>query len=138
MSAARNNDVDVVSLLIAAGADGNIKDMWDLTPLMFASERGFLHVVKLLVSMEGILLDAKHEGSWTALHWAAFKNCIEVAKELLAAGADMNVINNEDKTPQQVAHDKGHSTIIETFEQHLATMQRNNTINSQQCLKEDV
>ena len=68
MWAARNNDVDVVSLLIAAGADGNIKDMWDLTPLMFASERGFLHVVKLLVSMEGILLDAKHEGSWTALH----------------------------------------------------------------------
>jgi cytohesin len=99
---------EIVELLISKGADVNAKDNDGKTPLDFAAD---------LPETADLL--RKHGGKYGKIHFAALGGDIEVVKEFLAAGADVN----EDvwveypgwmnTTPLLLAAGNGHKEIAE-------------------------
>lgn len=96
--AVRNNDKDIVELLLAHDADSDRKTPEDLTPLFFAVLDGNREIVEALLQHKANP-NAKTKSSWTPLHSAVHYGRKEIAELLLANGANPNVPNNEGKTP---------------------------------------
>ena len=94
-------DADVLAVihsLVAAGADVDVRDNFDRTPLLLAALGGHLGAVQALLK-EGADVDARGPVGMTALHVAASMNGVPVAKALLAAHANPNARDNDGRTP---------------------------------------
>ena len=52
LEAVKNNDLEIVKFLISSGYNINIEDNYYKTPLMYASENGYLDIVKYLINNE--------------------------------------------------------------------------------------
>ena len=82
------------------------------TPLIMASERGYLDCAKMLLAAGADVNEyARKKG--TALEWAAIKgqyNCIEL---LVEAGADVNISNKYKATALDLALGHGHLKCVE-------------------------
>jgi ankyrin repeat protein len=82
--------IDVVKLLIEAGADVNKKDKKNrYTVLMVASSAGQTEVAKLLIEA-GANVNAQDNGGNTALLDASWRGETEIVKLLIEEGADVN------------------------------------------------
>lgn len=114
---------EIVSMLIAAGADACARDEYGCTPLHWAAARGRSAVVSQLLDL-GARVDAVDDfghlarpgnrrhivwrlspacsGS-TPLHHAALSGCADTAQVLLARGADLKAVDIEGKTAEDVA-----------------------------------
>lgn len=82
--------LEVVQLLLDAGADVNVKDYYYGTPLYAAARQGHSDTVKLLLNAKADV-NAKDLHLRTALHAAVFQGNSEIVKLLLNAGADVHV-----------------------------------------------
>ncbi len=122
MVVARSGRVEAAKLLLKAGADVNAREKWaDQTALMWASARGHPEMIRLLVK-HGAKVDARgatrewarritseprpkgmNRGGFTPLLYAAREGCIECARELLKAGADIDLPDPDQSTPLLVA-----------------------------------
>ena len=81
---------EVVRLLLAAGADPNIQNNLGDTPLILASDAGYIETVKLLLVANADPNIQNFLGH-TALMKASFRRHAEIVRLLLAAGADANL-----------------------------------------------
>ena len=57
----------------------------------------------------GAVVDAAGPHERTALHYAASAGCDDVVAMLLHAGADSALVDDEDRSPRDLALRKGHS-----------------------------
>jgi len=78
--------LDIVKLLIEAGADINIKNNYGVTSLMLASEGGYKEIVKLLIEASADI-NAKNIFGDTALMYAYENNHKEIIDLLKRYGA---------------------------------------------------
>ena len=85
--AARNGHLDVVRLLLEAGADKHAVMRYRATALHVAAQNGHLDVVRLLLAA-GADKDAEMQAGRTALHLAAHQGHLHIVRLLLEAGAD--------------------------------------------------
>jgi len=98
--AASRNDVAILALLCGRGADWRATNDRGATVLHDASGAA---AVRFLLNL-GCCVDAKTEFLETPLHYAAKLGRYEAAIELLAAGADPDVVDTHDGcTPLQMA-----------------------------------
>ncbi|GAC1401839.1 MAG: hypothetical protein NVSMB56_16890 [Pyrinomonadaceae bacterium] len=111
MAAAESGKEEVVKLLLKAGA--NAKNV-GLAIILATSENreGLVNLLlkttpKPDVNFKSAQLDR------TALMVAAEKGNAEIAQMLLAAGADVNIRDTEEKTALQIATEKGNTKIVE-------------------------
>ncbi|XP_071816580.1 uncharacterized protein [Apostichopus japonicus] len=88
---------DVVSNLLAKGANVESKTNWGATPLHAASEMGHLEVVKLLIAHRSPLNLQTQFGD-TPAHLAAYRGQFEIVKFLVEAGSDIFIKNSERRT----------------------------------------
>lgn len=89
-NAANNGHIGPVKRLLAAGANVELADTEELSPLYLASYGGHVEVVRLLLAA-GANTDTRNgKGEWSPLHTAAEKGHTDVVRELVAAGADVN------------------------------------------------
>ncbi len=122
MVVARAGKIDAAKLLLKAGADVNAKEGWaSQSALMWASAHGHPEMMRLLLK-SGAKVDARgavrewarrvtseprpkgmNRGGFTAMLYAAREGCIPCAKELLAAGADIDLPDPDQTTPLVVA-----------------------------------
>jgi len=60
------------------------------------------------------MMDINFKGlkGWTPLHWAVFQNHDKIVELLLKAGSDVNVLNNEGKTPLDIAKELNRESTI--------------------------
>jgi uncharacterized protein len=114
--AARDGDVTVMRLLVAAGADPLLANKQKTTPLMMAAgvgvhgptsvtERDALAAVKLCVEL-GIDVNAVDANGETALHGAAYRGitgAMTIVPFLVEHGAKLNVTNKYGWTPLAIA-----------------------------------
>jgi ankyrin repeat protein len=105
---------DAVALLLAYGADVNVRERWfHWTPLILAAKKGRADVVALLLSSNADVNAQGTEGG-TALHFAAEIGDTNVAKILLANKTDINAKERLDgKTPLHIAANKGQTNMVE-------------------------
>jgi hypothetical protein len=116
--AARENNLPEISRLLSVGADVNVKDDLDWTPLHWASLKGHVQVVKELLE-HGADVDAKNNRDWTPLHFACLKGQLPIVKALLSDGADILATNHFEKNPVYYAVSRRHSAVIKYLLQQL-------------------
>ena len=120
--------VEMVKLLLRAGANPD-KLSPTRSPLHLAVGYEDLETVRILLqsgaSPEGIAVStasklSRREGRkfiegfyGTSLHCAAEQNLLEIAKALIAAGANPERLDYEDQTPLQVASARGHKEVAD-------------------------
>jgi ankyrin repeat protein len=97
---------ETASLLISNNLDVNVRDNQDLTPLLYAIRSGNEELAVTLLSVSD--LSYVGQGKWTALHYAAQLNSIEIASALISQGEDVNVLaGSPEYTPLQAAAEIG-------------------------------
>ncbi len=107
--AAQNGDADITKLLIKAQADVSYEDDNGEIPLDIASENNHIDIVKLLLpAAVNIGLDFN-----SALLYAIENNFTQIVQLLLDAGADSNIVNDQDgETPLCIASKNGYFEIV--------------------------
>jgi len=121
--------VEVITALLAAGADKTIEDWLDsycwhivgktpyfraknqqcknaLYPLHVASKDGHVEVVKSLFQAGGDVNEKDEEDGSTPLHLASKNGHVEVITALLAIGADKTIQNRYGKTAHSYARNR--------------------------------
>ncbi|XP_011496279.1 PREDICTED: ankyrin repeat and KH domain-containing protein 1-like [Ceratosolen solmsi marchali] len=112
MEAASAGHVDIVSLLIAHGADVNAHSTSGNTPLMYACAGGHEEVVRVLLEA-GANVEDHNDNGHTPLMEAASAGHVSVAKILLEHGAGINTHSNEFKeSALTLACYKGHLEMV--------------------------
>eukprot|EP01105_Mastigella_eilhardi_P027827 TRINITY_DN880_c0_g1_i1.p1 TRINITY_DN880_c0_g1~~TRINITY_DN880_c0_g1_i1.p1 ORF type:complete len:633 (-),score=165.96 TRINITY_DN880_c0_g1_i1:91-1989(-) len=103
------NDADVAQALIRAGADPNLKNAANSTPLQLAVERDAVEVVRMLVSaVEGLDIEMKTDDGWTPLYTACWRGNVETVQALMRCKANPNTQNKLGWSPLHAAAHRGH------------------------------
>lgn len=92
--AAQQGYLDIVQLLVAAGADINVRSFRGHTPLRIAARNGRVDVVNYCLS-KGAEVNTQGEDGATPLEHAASKGHLEIVKLLVEKGANINLQDKE-------------------------------------------
>ena len=98
------DNIEIIELLLANGADVNAKMEGDVTPLILSIFKKDKRIVELLLA-NGADVNAKMEGGITLLHVAYLEGNKEIIKLLIANGADVNAKDENGLTPSQANMD---------------------------------
>jgi uncharacterized protein len=114
--AALNGHLDVVNILLEAGADANLRDANEWTPIFKAAynhelDRGFAPVVKALIDHGGDV-NARIFYGITPLMLAAGGGEAAVCEALLDAGADVKAANEGERTALMMAKERFYVDVI--------------------------
>ena len=118
--------VEIVKLLLEAGANANARDKDGNYALILAMEEGYVGIVKLLLEA-GANTNARDEYGWTALMNAARDGHVEIVKLLLEAGADVNATDKYGDTVLELipnSHEQILYTLIAAGARRKASMIR--------------
>lgn len=111
-----------VKRLIEAGADVNTRDKHGQTPLYFAVLGGHADVVELLTGSDAdptiVYYDDDYGENQTLLHKAAQMDCPDVARVLIAHGANVQVRDRSGDTPLHTAAYFGRARMVEMLLAH--------------------
>ncbi|MGP0074954.1 MAG: ankyrin repeat domain-containing protein [Bryobacteraceae bacterium] len=127
MTVARTGNVEAAKVLLAHGADVNSKEQWrQQTPLMWAVAESHPEMAQELIAHGADVNARQVEWHWerqvtkeprdkwmplggqTPLLFAARQGCVECARVLVKAGADMNAVDPHDMTAMVMALINGH------------------------------
>ncbi|KAL8599950.1 hypothetical protein ACOMHN_050252 [Nucella lapillus] len=103
----------VINFLISNGANINCRDIYGQTPLHFAAMRGNEVACRDLLSIAGVDIEAQDKQGISPLHMAAIHNQVEIARELITAGANLRCIDNEQSTPLHYACTEGNVELVQ-------------------------
>ena len=98
--------IKVLEFLIDKGADINIVDKRNWSPLLYAIGANYTHESIYLINIPKILLNKKFYEGRTALHYAVIKNNATIVKHLLKKGADSKILDDLGLKPVQYCKDK--------------------------------
>jgi hypothetical protein len=120
-------NIEIIDSLIKVGADADIKNKADRTPLNLAISKSdaespqSLEMIRMLVRATKNI-DLQNQYGNTLLHLAIAQNKIEIFKILLdEAKPNINLPNNIGQTPLALARDKNRETAIEILRRLGAT-----------------
>ena len=98
IEAARNGDLEEVTMLIKKGALINYQTDYGYTALMWASDNGHAKIVKYLIEKCADVELSDTDISNTALLMASYQGHLEIVKMLIEADANINTSNDNDTT----------------------------------------
>ena len=103
----------VAATLLASGTSADARDSLHYTPLLLASEMGYVAVVELLIDRDDVNVEARLDNPWmhTALTLAANSGHDAVVRVLLRHGANKSSYN----TAPDRAVNQRHCTVVETL-----------------------
>jgi len=92
IQSAKEGQLRVVKLFLAAGMDPNAKDAEGQTALMYAIAEKRDEIIRALLKAKANV-NERNEGGGTALSWAAARGQLDTVRLLLDQGADADSIN---------------------------------------------
>lgn len=110
-AAASQSDLATAELLAESGAEMDSVDSRGVSPLLVASQKGHVEMVRFLLSKGALVERRTHEGR-TALHHAAENGHAAVVEVLLENGAQPNLPMSDGRTALQAAVLAGHQAIV--------------------------
>ena len=90
------------------------------TYLHFAAYLGDVDAIKILLIEDNAEVNAGDDDEWTALHLAAEKGHVDVAKVLIQNGADVNAVDKDKETALHVAAENEHADVAKVLIQNGA------------------
>lgn len=101
LMAVEMNHIEAARLLLAAGADPNVRNGEGTSPLRFCAQNGLLEMARLLLYCGAIktIHEAGGSAGMNALGQAVYWLDVEMVRLLLAHGADPNVLDYDRMTP---------------------------------------
>jgi ankyrin repeat protein len=112
LTAAREGNLQTLQSLLSEGVDVNSTNSDGITALMIASELGHTEIVRTLVALPTLNVNAVALSNTNALYEAAFGGHTEIVQMLLAAGIQVNVQSAGGSTPLIEACCGGHLDIV--------------------------
>ena len=111
--AARDGDLGLVQKLLQRGVnpDDTTGSKYGNTPLMAASEKGHVAIVRALLDAGANVKHATNDG-WTALYLASSSDNVAIVEMLLAAGASINKATDVGRTALMAASASGRTAIV--------------------------
>ncbi|XKL68541.1 hypothetical protein PGB90_004032 [Kerria lacca] len=116
-----DDDVDhfkCVELLLNAGFDPNVKNLYGVNALMMACKNGFVRIVELLLTQGVEVNDVDNDG-WSALFYAVNRGDLNIIEILLKYNADTTKRDKKNRLPYDIAIDKDYSQIISVLKQEV-------------------
>ena len=136
--AAQKGKIEIVKILLTAGANINFKNNYELDATHFASKEGHYEIVKLLIKFgislnpkqihyasaedqieiiellldHGADINSKTQNDHNCLHYAVYNNRYAAAKFLISRGADINAKGKSKQTPLHYAASRGQIEIV--------------------------
>ena len=110
---------DILEVLIAYGANVNLKHRDGYTLLHWAIYKGNTDLLEVLIA-QGADVNAKNKDSSTPLHMAASRGDKDLLEVLITHGADVNVKDKDGFTPLHVAASRGDKNLLEVLIAHGA------------------
>jgi ankyrin repeat protein len=116
LAACRHGKVSAAALLLRSGADGNVLDPRDRTPLIVSAELGNHELTQLLLDA-GVDPDCRDSLGWSALHHSAAAGQWRPVKSLLAAGANHSLrdLSGRSRTAMHMAVTRGHFKTVQAM-----------------------
>jgi ankyrin repeat protein len=124
LAACQNGHVDVVRILLRAGADPNqaYTDEYAESPLIKASLKGFVQIVDELISAGANVNYARPNDGCTSLMYATQTGFVDVVRSLLAAGADPRTARHNGLTALDAALHCNHPAIAALLKTKIAEL----------------
>ncbi|KIV91537.1 hypothetical protein PV10_06066 [Exophiala mesophila] len=113
--AARNNQPDMIKLLLFSGANIEATSDGKWTPLLVAAKAGHEAAIDaLLTHVPSAYVNARTSSGMTALHWAAENGKLAAVQRILKVpSVHKNIKDSFDSTPLIRAAQRGHWDIVE-------------------------
>lgn len=111
----------IVQSLLKCSSDTNVQDKDGVTPLMLTSLFNFPELTKILVKQsDNVKVDLRDQKGRTALYFAAENGLTEIVEILINAGANVNIVAKDGRTPLLEAKQWGHSETEKLLIKHGA------------------
>lgn len=122
MNSVVNNDFEIVNYLLKAGADPDVSNIYDETPLYHAVENKNYKIINCLLE-NGANTNLQQQDGDTPLHLAVVKNDYKIVKLLLLYKADPTLTTFESgQTPLDLACEKGQTKIMDILATKMKEM----------------
>lgn len=108
----QNNEESILKILSSGEVSIEVTDVLGYTPLMNASQKGYLNIVNILLE-HGADVEAQNASGKNSLMLACFIGNLEVVKRLRLSGASWDVIDRGGSTPVHWAVDSGNHELVE-------------------------
>ena len=112
LTGARNKNIRLVEMALAAGANIEARDEIGRTSLMWTAFHGASAMVTYLIA-QGADVDARDGRGRTGLMWAALAGRGEVVSILLRSGGDATLVDGEGKAAADYAIKENHQRLAE-------------------------
>ena len=109
-TAAMHGQLDAVIFLLDAGADPDVRNTANQSPLLYAAYQNYDEIVELLLS-KGVEFDYWDTRQYTPLHFAARQGSVDVVKLLVEKGAKLDEPGAMGRTPLHFSALNGHTEI---------------------------
>ncbi len=98
MRAAYSGDLQQLRAILEAGADVNMRDSSESTPLMLAASKGHIEIVRELLA-KGANINLQNNYGWTSLMLATTNRHTEIVRLLSTRNTDSNIANQQGDVP---------------------------------------
>jgi ankyrin repeat protein len=110
--AAWHNELEVVQLLVRAGANHGARTRQGWTALIMAAFQNSFKMVRFLIN-QGAEVNASDINGKTALMWAAEKGAVEIVRLLLERGANLATKSHRNMTAYDYALREGRTEVLD-------------------------
>ncbi|KAL3270517.1 hypothetical protein HHI36_021056 [Cryptolaemus montrouzieri] len=88
-----SGNIQVIDYLVENGAEISVTNKTGANALHLAAGQNLEHVINLLVNVYNFDINCVDLNGYSALHWAARKNCNNAMKTLIKLGIDINILD---------------------------------------------
>ena len=114
-TAIHHDRTEILSYLLDHGADPNAPGERDALPIFLAVEKEKPDILNSLLQKGADVTVGRPQDGSNALHIACWRGKSEHVKSLVEKGADINLVDRNQKAPLDIAAERGHDEVVMTL-----------------------